>query len=60
MTQNEAREAITGEWAALPPAGRSNEHQAAVFTMKAMPRYEFRCTGNRYQVIMGWLRNAFA
>jgi hypothetical protein len=39
-------------------AGRRTEHQAAVFVMKAMPRYEFRCGRDRFHVIMNWLADA--
>ena len=58
MTKNEARQAILAEWSAVPPADRRTTHQAAVFVMKAMPRYDFRCGQDRYQVIMGWLKEA--
>jgi hypothetical protein len=55
MTQDEARQAILAEWAALPLVKRISEHQAAVFAIKAMQRFEFRCFGDRYQTIKGWL-----
>lgn len=58
MTKDEAREAIQAEWANIPLAGRRTEHQAAVFVMKAMPRYEFRCGRDRFHVIMNWLADA--
>jgi hypothetical protein len=55
MKQDAARSIILSEWSALPEAERSTEHQAAVFAMKAMPRYSFRCAGDPYQKIKGWL-----
>ena len=56
MTKDEARQAILTEWAAVPPAGRLTTDQAAVFAMKAMPRFEFRCGRDRFHLIMGWLK----
>jgi hypothetical protein len=32
-----------------------SEHQAAVFAIKAMQQFQFRCFGDRYQTIKGWL-----
>ena len=58
MTRDEARQAILTEWAAVPTANRSTKDQAAVFVMKAMPRYDFRCGQNRFHLIMGWLDGA--
>ena len=58
MTKDEARLAIRTEWAEIPPANRQTRHQAAVFVMKAMPRYAFRCGQDRFQVIMNWLEEA--
>lgn len=55
MRQNEAREAILAEWLALPPVERQSEHQAASFAMKKLSQYQFRCIGDRYQRIKGWL-----
>lgn len=56
MTQSEAREAMLADWMARLPQERRTEHQAAVFTMKAMQRYPFPGDRDRYQVIMGWLK----
>ena len=58
MTRDEARKAIQSEWAAVPPAGRETTHQAAVFAMKAMPRFDFRCGRDRFHLIMEWLGEA--
>lgn len=55
MTRTQARAAIIAEWLALPPEERRNEHQAAIFAMKAMRKYGFRCVGDRYQLIKSWL-----
>jgi hypothetical protein len=55
MKRDAARAIILSEWSALPEAERSTQHQAAVFAMKAMPRYPFRCAGDPYQRIKGWL-----
>ncbi|MDB5407708.1 MAG: hypothetical protein JWL84_2620 [Rhodospirillales bacterium] len=58
MTRTEARATIIVEWFALPPEERGSEHQAAVFAMKAMAKYDFRCAGDRYQIIKSWLTSA--
>ena len=58
MTKDEARQAILAEWATISPEDRQTRHQAAVFVMKAMPRFEFRCGPNRFGLIMGWLDKA--
>ncbi|MDB5409259.1 MAG: hypothetical protein JWL84_4171 [Rhodospirillales bacterium] len=55
MTKSEAREAIQTEWLARPETKRSTEHQAAIFAMKAMQRFDFRAAGDRYQVVKSWL-----
>jgi hypothetical protein len=55
MTKNEARAALRSEWLARPETKRSTEHQAAVFAMKAMQRFDFRAAGDRYQVVKAWL-----
>jgi hypothetical protein len=55
MTQDDARQAILTEWSSLPPLKRMSEHQAAVFAIKAMQRFQFRCFGDRYRTIKAWL-----
>jgi hypothetical protein len=51
----EARATIINDWLALPPEERGSEHKVAVFAMKAMSKYKFRCAGDRYQLIKSWL-----
>jgi hypothetical protein len=60
MTQDEAKAEILRAWRALPADERRTDHQAAAFAMKLAGEYRFRCSGDRYQVIKGWLLNALA
>ena len=60
MRQEEARNAIVGEWQALPEHERMTEGQAARFAMAIQYRYDFRSRGDRYQIIKGWLLNRLA
>jgi hypothetical protein len=55
VTKDEARELIIDKWLALPPDERATERQAAWFAMAIKDRYRFRSSGDRYQVIKGWL-----
>lgn len=56
-TQVDAKREILGRWRALPSSERRTEQQAAVFAMGVAHEYNFRCSGDRYQVIKGWLLN---
>jgi hypothetical protein len=56
MTRDEAMLLILREWYALPESERETEHHAAVFALKIQGRYSFRSSGDKYQMIMGWLR----
>lgn len=56
MTKEEARLACIRDWMALPPDERRTEHQAAVFAMRIKDRYAFRASGDKYQVVKGWLQ----
>lgn len=55
MHKREAREAILRKWQSLAASLRRNEHQAAVFALKAIARFDFRCHGGKYELIKGWL-----
>ena len=57
ITKAHAQELILAEWRALPIADRQTEHQAVMHAMKVKDVYRFRCSGDRYQVIKGWLIN---
>ena len=54
MKKEEARKAIIEAWMTREPELRT-PHQAAIFAIKAMTRYEFQCRGDRYLTIKGWL-----
>jgi hypothetical protein len=53
--EHDARRAIIREWMSLSQDKRQTEEQAAAFTMKAVERHKFRCSGDKHQKIMGWL-----
>jgi hypothetical protein len=57
LKQEEALRAILAEWRRLPAAERQREGQLAAFAMGMAhnPAYEFRCSGDRYQHIMGYM-----
>jgi hypothetical protein len=55
MTRSEAQRLILREWRALPASERQTETQAAAFAMKVKGDYPFRYSGDRYQIIKGWL-----
>jgi hypothetical protein len=56
MKQEDARAAVIREWMGLPFNERQTESQAALFAMQMKDRYVFKCSGDRYQVIKGWLQ----
>jgi hypothetical protein len=56
MKKDEAMRQVVAQWLALPPAERATEAQAAQFAMRIKDDYQFRCSGDRYQVIKGWLQ----
>ena len=56
MKQDEAKALVIREWSTLPVSQRKTESQAASFAMAIKDRYDFKCSGDRYQVIKGWLR----
>lgn len=56
MTKEEARLACIRDWMALPSDERQTESQAALFAMKIKARYAFRASGDKYQVVKGWLQ----
>lgn len=58
MKQEEARRLILQEWRNLPPDERQTERRAAEFAMRIKDQYPFRCRGDRYQVVKGWVQNA--
>jgi hypothetical protein len=55
-TKVEAQKAILAEWRALPSSERKTADQAATFAMMIKDKYPFRASGDRYQVIKGWLQ----
>jgi hypothetical protein len=57
VNQEQAKAEILNVWRALPPEERSTETQAAQFAMAQYPNYLFRCKGDRFQVIKGWVTN---
>jgi len=57
MKKEDALRAILAAWRRLPEAERQTKSQQAAFAMKMAndPEYPFRCTGDRYQHVMGHL-----
>jgi len=51
MKKEEARMSILREWSA-----QVDKSNPAAFAMRMAEAYRFRCSGDRYQVVMGWLR----
>ncbi|UHC20450.1 hypothetical protein LRS73_35555 (plasmid) [Methylobacterium currus] len=62
MTKDEAKREALRRWRQLPPAERQTDEQAAQFAMRLHHSGElrFRCSGDPYQHIKGWLMNAKA
>ena len=58
MKQEEAKRLILHDWRSLPREERNTELQAAEFALRIMDRYPFRCRGDRYQVVKGWVQNS--
>jgi hypothetical protein len=54
VKKEESLQAILDEWRRLPEAEKTENH-AAGFAMQMANEYQFRCSGDRYQVIMGFL-----
>ena len=57
MKREEALRSIRAEWQRLPESERQTEAQLFAFAVKMAndPDYWFRCTGDRYQDIMGYM-----
>lgn len=56
VKKEEAMRDVVAQWLALPPAERTTEAQAAQFAMRIKDDYQFKCSGDRYQIIKGWLQ----
>lgn len=55
LTQEMARRRIEAEWHALPPERRADDAEFVIFAMQMKDKHAFRCSGDRYQVVKGWL-----
>ena len=57
MKQEEALRAILAEWLRRPESERQTEGQLVAFAMEMAnnPNYFFRCSGDRYQHVMGYM-----
>jgi hypothetical protein len=57
MKKEDALQAILAAWRSLPEGERQTESQLVAFAMKTAhdPEYSFRCSGDRYQHVMGYL-----
>lgn len=55
MLKEDAKAAALKAWRALPAERRQSEQDAAMFAMRIKDDYRFRCSGDRYQVVKGWL-----
>jgi hypothetical protein len=56
MKQEEAKQLILHEWLSLPREERRTDRQAAEFAMRVKDQYPFRCSGDHYQVVKGWVQ----
>ncbi len=56
IKKEEAQSIVVREWLQLPEEKRSDE-EATIFAIKIANRQDllFRTTGDRYQVVKGWL-----
>lgn len=54
MLKDEARDAIVREWLARTASDRTQPN-AVIFAADAMQRYRFKCRGDAFQHIMGWI-----
>ena len=57
VNKEEALHAILAEWRRLPEPERQTEVQLVAFAMGVAnnPEYSFRCSGDRYQVVMAYM-----
>ena len=55
MKQEDALRAILAEWRARPESGRRTESQLTALALRMADKYVFRCSGDRYQHIIGYL-----
>jgi hypothetical protein len=55
MKPEEAPRAILRRWRAKPAAERQTQTQAVAFAKEIKDKYAFRYSGDRYQIIKGWL-----
>ena len=58
VKQEEAKRMILNEWRSLPREERQTERQAADFAMRMKDQYPFRCNGDHYQIVKGWVQSA--
>lgn len=55
MLKSEAERRAVVDWMRLPAKDRATEQQAAIFAMQAARDLSFKCSGDRYQHVKGWL-----
>jgi hypothetical protein len=57
MKKQDALASILATWWRLPPSQRETEAQLTAFAMRMArdPGYAFKCSGDRYQHVMGYL-----
>ena len=60
MKKDDALHLILSEWLALPEADRKTDEQATRFALKITENYPFKSSGDRYQVIHGFLTRRLA
>lgn len=53
--EHDARRAIIREWMSLSRDRRQMQEQAEPFVRKAIEKYQFRCSGDRFERITAWL-----
>ena len=55
MKQEDAKEAILREFHKLPESKRNSGADRVEFAMEMIQKYRFKCSGDPYEAIKGWL-----
>ena len=55
MKQEDAKAEILREFRALPEDQRKSKSDRLPFAMQMYQKYDFKYSGDRYQIIMAWL-----
>jgi hypothetical protein len=55
MIKAHVRRLVISEWLSLPREKRTTKLQAVEFALRATKRYQFKCDGEPYREIVGWV-----